>query len=128
MSAPAYVEQPSPQAWDLRRHAIFLNSLIVYHPDSTSHLGMYPIAPGEIRFAHTMFIPHEPRNDKERVHWARNFAMIDEGVFGAEDLFISEQIQLGVQSGANDTLVLGRFEHHLRRFHGHVRAMLNEGS
>ena len=53
--------------------------------------------------------------------------MIDEGVFGAEDLFISEQIQLGVQSGANEHFVLGRFEQHLRRFHGNVAAML-EGS
>ncbi|MBK8764023.1 MAG: hypothetical protein IPM01_05125 [Burkholderiaceae bacterium] len=51
--------------------------------------------------------------------------MIDEGVFRAEDLFISAQIRLGAAGGANDTFVLGRFEQHLRRFHGHVRAMLD---
>ena len=118
------------QDWDLRRHAtlthaIFPNSLIIYHPDSTSHLGMFPTAAGEILFVHTMFIPHAPRSDKELAHYERNFAMIDEGVFGAEDLLISEQIQLGVQSGANDSFLLGRFEHHLRRFHGHIEAMLH---
>ena len=118
-----------PQAWDLRQHttlthAIFPNSLIIYHPDFTSLLGMFPTAPGEILFVHTMFTPHEARSEKERSHWDRSFSLIDEGVFGAEDLFISEQIQLGANSGANDSFVLGRFEQHLRRFHGHVRAML----
>lgn len=119
------------EAWDLRRHttlthAIFPNSLIIYHPDFTSHLGMFPISPGEINFVHTMFTPHAPRSDKERAHWERSFAMIDERVFGAEDLFIAEQIQLGLRSGASDSLLLGRLEHHLRRFHGNVAAMLRD--
>lgn len=120
----------SPEYWDLRRHctlthAIFPNSLIIYHPDFTSHMGMFPTAPGEILFVHTMFTPNEPRSEKERAHWDRSFELIDEGVFGAEDLFISEQIQLGIGSGANEGgFVLGRFEHHLRRFHGNVAAML----
>jgi phenylpropionate dioxygenase-like ring-hydroxylating dioxygenase large terminal subunit len=118
-----------PEAWDVRRHAtlthgIFPNSMVIYHPDSTSHLGMFPTAPGEITFVHTMFTPHAARNDKEQAHWDRTFDMIDGGVFSAEDLFISEQIQQGVASGANDSFVLGRFEQHLRRFHGHVQDML----
>lgn len=117
------------QQWDPRRHAtlthaIFPNSLIIYHPDFTSHMGMFPTAPDEIQFVHTMFTPHEARNEKELAHWERSFALIDEGVFGAEDLFISEQIQSGLSSGANNTFVLGRFEQHLRRFHGNVKVML----
>jgi len=118
-----------PQAWDIRKHAtlthaIFPNTLIIYHPDYTSHLGMFPTAPDEILFVHTMFTPHEPRNEKERAHWDRSFALLDGGVFGDEDLFISEQIQMGVNSGANDSLLLGRFEHHLRRFHGEIEKHL----
>jgi hypothetical protein len=31
-----------------------------------------------------------------------------------------------VASGANDSFVLGRFEQHLRRFHGHVQDMLRD--
>ena len=88
-------------------------------------MGMFPTAPGEILFVHTMFTPHAPRNEKEVAHWARNFAMIDQGVFGAEDLFIAEQIQLGLESGANDSFMLGRFEQHIRRFHQNVEAMLH---
>ncbi len=120
-----------PQQWDLRRHAtlthaIFPNSLIIYHPDATSHMGMFPITPDEILFVHTFFTPNEVRSDKERAHWDRTFTMIDEGVFGAEDLFISEQIQLGVRSGANDRLIFGRFEQHLQRFHGNLARILNQ--
>ncbi len=120
-----------PEAWDLRRHAtlthaIFPNSIVIYHPDSTSHLGLFPAAPGEVRFVHTMFTPHAARNDKEQAHWDRTFDMIDGGVFSAEDLFISEQIQQGVASGANHSFVLGRFEQHLRRFHAQVQGMLRD--
>jgi Ring hydroxylating alpha subunit (catalytic domain) len=85
-----------------------------------------PSAPGEILFVHTMLIPHEPRTDKERAHWERNFAMIDEGVFGAEDLVVSEQIQKGLSSGDNETLVFGRFEQHLRRFHENVASLVTK--
>ena len=120
-----------PSQWDMRRHAtlthvIFPNSLFIYHPDCTSHMGMFPTAPGEMTFVHTMFTPHEVRNEKEAAHWQRTFDMIDGGVFNAEDLFISEQIQLGVQSGANDSFVFGRFEQHLRRFHQNIAAYMRD--
>ncbi len=125
----ADAEHLPPSQWDLRRHAtlthvIFPNSLLIYHPDSTSHMGMFPIGPNEIIFVHTMFIPEDAKTEKQIAHWERNFAMIDGGVFSAEDLFISEQIQIGVACGANDTLVFGRQEHNLRRFHENVRAMI----
>ena len=123
--------QKAPQDWDMRRdatltHVIFPNTVIVYHPDYTSHLGMFPTAADEILFVHTMFTPHEARNEREKAHWDRSFALLDGGVFGEEDLFISEQIQLGLNSGANESFVLGRFEHHLRRFHGHIERMLKD--
>lgn len=85
---------------------------------------MLPSAPDEILFVHTMLIPHEPRSDEERAHWERNFAMIDEGVFGDEDLVVSEQIQKGLGSAANETLVFGRFEQHLQRFHENVASII----
>ena len=122
-----------PSAWDVRRHAtlthvIFPNSLLIYHPDSTSHMGMFPTAPNEITFVHTLFTPEKAITDKQIAHWERNFAMIDGGVFSAEDLFISEEIQSVVTSGANETLVFGRQEHLLRRFHENVAACLTSGT
>ena len=121
-----------PQAWDIRRHAtlthaIFPNSLLIYHPDATSHMAMFPISPDEMLFVHSFFTPHDPRDDEERAHWDRTFEMIDAGVFSAEDLFVSEQIQLGLKSGANESFVFGRFEQHLSRFHDNLDALLREG-
>lgn len=122
-----------PQAdWDLRKHAtlthvIFPNSLLIYHPDSTSHMAMFPTAPNEITFVHTLFTPEEATTEKQIAHWERNFAMIDGGVFSAEDLFISEEIQSVALSGANQSLVFGRQEHLLRRFHENVAACLTAG-
>ncbi len=117
------------EAWDVRRHAtlthaIFPNSLLIYHPDATSHMAMFPITPDEMLFVHSFFTPHAPRDADERAHWDRTFEMIDGGVFSAEDLFISEQIQLGVRSGVNQQFVFGRFEQHLRRYHDNLANMI----
>ncbi len=121
-----------PQAWDVRRHAtlthaIFPNSLLIYHPDATSHMAMFPITPDEMLFVHSFLTPHDPRDEQERSHWERTFEMIDSGVFSAEDLFVSQQIQRGVKSGANDSFVFGRFEQHLRRYHDNLNRLLREG-
>ncbi len=56
---PAARTLPS-QAWDVRRHgtlthAIFPNSLLIYHPDATSHMAMFPITPDEMLFVHSFF-------------------------------------------------------------------------
>jgi len=116
--------------WDVRchatlTHAIFPNSLIIYHPDFTSHLGLFPIAPGEVLFVHSLFTPHAPRSEKERAHWERSFDLIDGSVFSAEDLRISEQIQSALGAGANQRFALGRFEQNLRRFHEHLAALIS---
>lgn len=119
-----------PERWSPQRHAtfehfIFPNNIIVYHPDYVSHLGMFPTAPGETLFVHTMLVPWEPRDAKEQQHWERSFVLMDGEVFNGEDLFICEQIQLGLSGGAaSDRLVLGRFENNLRRFHETVATAL----
>ena len=105
-------------------HFIFPNSIIVYHPDYISHLGMFPSAPDETLFIHTMLTPKLPTDAKEEAHWARSFELMDGGVFNGEDLAICEQIQRGLSSGANDGLILGRLEQNLCRFHGNLDAAL----
>lgn len=121
-----------PTAWDVRRHAtlthaIFPNSLLVYHPDATSHMAMFPITPDEMLFVHSFFTPRAPHDEEERAHWQRTFEMIDAGVFSAEDLFVAAQIQLGVKSGANEQFVFGRFEQHLRRYHDNLTMLITAG-
>ncbi|HEX6960169.1 MAG TPA: aromatic ring-hydroxylating dioxygenase subunit alpha [Ferrovibrio sp.] len=112
-------------AWDGRRHctfayAIFPNTILVLSPDYTSMLTMYPEAADQTLYCHTMLTPHAPRDAKEDDHWRRSLELIEGGVFQAEDLFIAEQAQIGMASGANKTMVYGRFEASIRSFHESV--------
>jgi hypothetical protein len=80
-------------------------------------LGVFPERPDESTFIHLMLTPHAPRDDSERDHWRRSFELIDGGVFQAEDLWISEQIQRSLRSGANETFLGGTYELGIREFH-----------
>ncbi len=114
-----------PEAWSPRLHAtmvhlIFPNTIIVYHPDYISHLGMFPATPDETLFVHTMLIPEDPATEKARAHWERSFDLIDAGVFNAEDLPICESIQRGFARGTAEQFLLGGLEDNVRRFHACV--------
>lgn len=120
------IEQWSPRRHATLEHLIFPNSVLIQHPDYVSHLGMFPAAPGETLFVHTMLTPREPRDAEEEAHWDRSFALMDGDVFNGEDLHICEQIQLGFGATApRDTLVLGRCENNLRNFHQTVTAAIH---
>jgi len=117
-------ERWSPQMHGTLVHHVFPNTIFIYHPDYISHLGMFPTAADETLFIHTMLIPERPADEKAEAHWRRSFELIDQGVFNTEDLVVCEQIQRGLKSGANDTLIVGRLEQNLRRFHSAVAAAL----
>jgi phenylpropionate dioxygenase-like ring-hydroxylating dioxygenase large terminal subunit len=107
---------------DLRRDAtfsytVFPNSIVIFHPDYTSIITLLPLGPDETVFTHTMLTPHEPTSDKEREHYQRSFKLIDEGVFAAEDIFVSVGAQQGMRSGANESLLFGGLEEAAIRFH-----------
>ncbi len=125
----AEIRSLPPERWSPQRHGtlvhfIFPNTIFIYHPDYISQLGLFPTAAGETLFVHTMLIPETPADEKAEAHWRRSFELIDSGVFNKEDLVICEQIQRGLESGANDTLIVGRLEQNLRRFHASVEAAL----
>jgi Rieske 2Fe-2S family protein len=108
--------------WDARRHSsfaymLFPNTILVLHPDYTSILTMIPAAPDETLFRHVMLVPQLPQDEKTDAHFRRSFELIEGGVFQAEDLHIAEQAQIGMASGANRTMIYGRFESGIRRFH-----------
>jgi len=117
-------ERWSPQLHATLVHFVFPNSIFVYHPDYISHLGMYPDAADETLFVHTMLIPETPTDEKAAEHWRRSFELIDTNVFNSEDLVVCEQIQRGLQSGANEALIVGGLEQNLRRFHSSIEAAL----
>ncbi len=121
-----------PQAaWRLRDHAtfsytIFPNSIFIMHPDYTSHISLYPQSAGETVFVHSMLVPEYPADDKGRSHYDRSFELIDNGVFAAEDIFVSVGAQAGMDSGANNSLLVGAHEVGLRQFHEILRKELRD--
>jgi phenylpropionate dioxygenase-like ring-hydroxylating dioxygenase large terminal subunit len=107
---------------DLRHHAtfsytVFPNAVLIFHPDYTSIISLFPQSPDRTIFAHTMLTPKPPCSDKERDHFRRSFELIDQGVFQAEDIFVSEGAQRGMRSGANSELLFGGLEEAAIRFH-----------
>lgn len=109
-------------ALDLRRHAtysytVFPNVVLVFHPDYTSIISLFPKSAGQTVFAHTMLTPHAPASAQERDHFERSFELIDQGVFQAEDIFVSVGAQRGMSSGANESLLFGGLEEAAIRFH-----------
>lgn len=109
-------------AWDLRActtvfYTLFPNTILVFHPETVSHIALFPKSIDEVVFVHTMLAPHEPRTEEERTSWHRTWELIDGKVFAQEDLAIAESIQAGLGAGAQETFRLGALEHAIGVFH-----------
>jgi phenylpropionate dioxygenase-like ring-hydroxylating dioxygenase large terminal subunit len=98
-------------------YLVYPNTTLVLHPDYLSVIIAIPIAPERTRFIHEMLIPGAPKTEAEKEHWAKSFALIDRGVFLAEDLAAVEAMQRGIESGANESLLFGELEHAAHWFH-----------
>ena len=118
------------QQLDLRHHAtfsytVFPNSVLICHPDYTSVIKLFPIGPDQTIFVHSMLVPHPPASEKEKAHFERSFTMIDQGVFEAEDIFVSVGTQRGLRSGANTHLLFGALEESAVVFHDRINSILS---
>jgi glycine betaine catabolism A len=118
----------SPRLHGTLVHLIFPNSVIVYHPDYISHMAIFPAGIDQSLFVHTVLTPEVPQSDKARAHWERSFDLIDGKVFNDEDLFICEQIQLGLAAGVGETFPLGHLEQNIRQFHETIDGVLRAGN
>ena len=106
----------------LRHHAtfsytVFPNAVLIFHPEYTSIISLFPLSADQTIFAHTMLTPQPPESDEQRDHFRRSFQLIDQGVFQAEDIFVSVGAQKGMRSGANSDLLFGGLEESAIRFH-----------
>jgi phenylpropionate dioxygenase-like ring-hydroxylating dioxygenase large terminal subunit len=97
---------------------IFPATILICHPDSISMISLTPLAADRTAVDHAMLIP--PTGDAE--HWAKNWAMIEDGVIQREDLWACEQIQRGL----DDELLFGGLEHAVRWFHESLDAVVGE--
>ena len=115
------VELPAEKL-DLRHHVtfsytVFPNAVLIFHPEYTSIISLFPQSPDQTVFAHTMLTPNPPVSAEQRDHFHRSFELIDQGVFQAEDIFVSEGAQRGMRSGANSALLFGGLEEAASVFH-----------
>jgi phenylpropionate dioxygenase-like ring-hydroxylating dioxygenase large terminal subunit len=116
---------------DLRYHTtfsytVFPNAVLIFHPEYTSIISLFPQSPDRTVFAHTMLTPNSPATEEERDHFHRSFELIDQGVFQAEDIFVSEGAQKGMRSGANSNLLFGGLEESAVWFHEIIERKLGD--
>ena len=116
---------------DLRYHTtfsytVFPNAVLIFHPDYTSIISLFPQSPDRTVFAHTMLTSRPPASEEERDHFRRSFGLIDQGVFQAEDIFVSEGAQKGMRSGANSDLLFGGLEESAVWFHEIIERELGD--
>jgi len=107
-------------------YVIFPNTIFVVQPDFVSRASAYPTALGEIYWEHDLIIPEEPKSEKVRAHWELNFELIQNGVFKGEDLWVCEQIQRGLASGANEFLTYGIEEAPIEWWHEELNRRIKE--
>jgi phenylpropionate dioxygenase-like ring-hydroxylating dioxygenase large terminal subunit len=73
----------------------------------------------------SLYTPEKAETDSARRHWDRNMALLLATVEN-EDFPLSEGIQRGFYSGAQDAILFGRNEPSLQHFHKSVKAALAE--
>jgi phenylpropionate dioxygenase-like ring-hydroxylating dioxygenase large terminal subunit len=118
---------PPQNRWDLCKlstptQLLFPNTFLIWHPDYVSIIGMFSPSVGEVRWTHTMLIPHERSGADWAPHWEKTFALIEQTVFQQEDIATAVAIQRGLAAGASQAMQLGRLEHEVLRFHRNVDA------
>lgn len=107
-------------------YVIFPNTIFVAQPGFVSRATAYPSALGEIHWEHDLIIPEEPKTEKARAHWELNYELIQNGVFEGEDLWVCQQIQQGLSSGANAHMTYGIEEAPIRWWHDELDRRIAE--
>ncbi len=115
-------ERAAGTAVDLRldctfTHYLFPNTVLIFHPDYTSLITLWPLAPDRVSWSHALLVPAHQLTEAARPHWDKSFRLIEDGVFQGEDLRACEGIQAGLASGANSHLSAGRLEYALGQLH-----------
>ena len=105
-------------------YQLFPASVVIVSPDYINLLVAMPQSVGRTLVEDFMLIPEPPASPEEEDHWARSWALLDEGVFGAEDYRAAALGQQGLATGTLETLTLGTLETGIRRFHEVVEGAL----
>jgi Rieske 2Fe-2S family protein len=108
---------------------LFPNTLVVVSPDYVNLLAMYPQSVDATVVVNTLLIDAPAETPEAEAHWAKSFDLICRVVFEGEDYRMAELGQVGLRSGANQAMTLGRFEYGVRLFHDVVdEALTGDGA
>jgi len=120
------IQNTPKDAWSVRTsttvfYNLFPNSILVFHPETVSHIALFPKSIDEVIFEHTMLGPPDAAD------WEKTWELIDQKVFAQEDLVIAESIQSVLHADAQPTFRLGSLEHAIRVFHDAIDEAIEGG-
>ena len=107
-------------------YTLFPCAVVILSPDYVNILVLTPQGPADTLVDDYMLIPALPTTPEAAAHWDRSFALLDGGVFGAEDFAAAARCQAGIDSGRLPAVTLGTLETGVRWFHDQVEAALAE--
>ncbi len=107
------LKDQDPETWDYRANFMTQNYLFPanFVQVMTDHVYIHTIIPtgqGTCVFQCMMLVPEEPKTEKAERYWQKNYDLIR--IVFDEDFVIGEGIQKGLDTGANQTFVFGKFE------------------
>ena len=105
-------------------YQLFPATIIIMSPDYVNLMVLMPRGVGRTLVEDFMLIPQAPRTPEEEAHWAKSWALLDEGVFAAEDFRAAALGQQGLATGTLPHLTLGTLETGIRHFHDQLDAAL----
>lgn len=102
-----------PEAWEYRpnfmtQNYIFPANFVQVMTDHVYVHTVIPTGPGTCVFQCMMLIPEPPQSEKAERYWRKNHDLIR--VVFDEDFVIGEGIQKGLETGANQSFVFGKYE------------------
>lgn len=113
--------------WRIREHAnllygLFPNTIVLVQPDHAMVVTVWPVDADSAIGMAGMLVPETPETSKAEAYWRRNEKIFWDAI--EEDIAMGERIQATLRSGANEHLLLGRYEHLIARFHETVERCL----
>ncbi|MGF6489243.1 nitrite reductase/ring-hydroxylating ferredoxin subunit [Pseudomonas frederiksbergensis] len=123
------------EKWDLLKHSLiiyllFPNTLLLWQGDHLEVWRVFPTpdTPDQCLAEVALYTRRAATSARERAHWDKNMALLLETV-EVEDFKVSEQIQKGFHSGAQQHLTFGKNEPALKHFHQMIQhALYNDGT
>ncbi len=105
-------------------YQLFPATILIMSPDYVNLMVLMPQDVARTLVEDFMLIPKSPSTPQEEDHWARSWALLDEGVFGGEDYRAAALGQQGLATGVVTELTLGTLETGIRHFHDQVNSAL----